>query len=234
MNATYGSAWRRRFGIAILAATFGAAGWALGEREGGSDATRTGSADRRAATAPQVSPPAGQPGAVIQRHADGTVSVHVDRVSAGWLLLELRRWGSVADAGGPAADQGTSAVTEPSYASPAEEDSAFVDVEFLERALAEGTETERYAALSQALEAGIDLPPELLRQTYGNDPSERVRLLAFTTHLDMVSDDRTEVRAVVQSGLYGSPAMQTEAQRRLSELEQYELALAEAPAQGMP
>jgi hypothetical protein len=233
MNAAHGSAWRRRFGIAILAATFGAAGWAFGERGRGSDATRTGIADPRAATAPQVSPPAG-PGAVIQRHADGTVSVHVDRVSAGWLLLELRRRGSVPDAGGPAADQGRSAVTEPSYASPAEEDSAFVDVEFLERALTEGTETERYAALSQALQAGIDLPPELLRQAYGNDPSERVRLLAFTTHLDMVSDDRTEVRAILQSGLYGSPAMQAEAQRRLSELEQYELALAEAPAQGVP
>ncbi len=233
MNAAPGSAWRRSLGIAILAATCGAAGWAFGERGRGSDATRTRIADPRVATVPQVSPPAGS-GAVIQRHADGTVSVHVDRVSAGWLLLELRRRGSVPDAGRPAADHGTSAFTGPSYASPAEEGSAPVDVEFLERTLTEGTEPERYAALSQALQAGIDLPPELLRQTYGNDPSERVRLLAFTTHLDMVSDDRTEVRAVVQSGLYGSAAMQTEAQRRLSELEQYELALAEAPAQGMP
>jgi hypothetical protein len=107
--------------------------------------------------------------------------------------------------------------------------------EVLTQTLAEGSESERYAALMRLLEAGVDLPPELLRQTYESNPSERVRLLAFSTYVDSVSDRRTEVRAALQSGLYdGSSAVQAEAQRRLAELERFERVLSETPPQGLP
>jgi hypothetical protein len=115
---------------------------------------------------------------------------------------------------------------------PADEDVGVVDATLLERTVAEGTESERQAALTRALQAGIDLPRELLRVTYGSDPSESVRLLAFTTYVDAVSDNRVEVRAALESGAYNdSPAVQAEAQRRLAELDSYERALAETPPQ---
>jgi hypothetical protein len=187
-------------------------------------------ADARVATVPRA-PAAGGPGAAIQPFADGTVSVHVDRVAVGWLLLELGSRGAVPEAAGPDATDGTVVVSE-SSCEPADEDPG-VDAEVLERTLAEGTESERHGALTQALQAGIELPPELLRQTYGSDPSESVRLLAFTTYVDAVSDDRAEVRAALESGAYnGSSAVQAEAHRRLAELEQYERMLVETPPQG--
>jgi hypothetical protein len=233
MNA-FTWAWHRWFGVAALAVASGTAGWALG-RQGhdGRDPAPAHMVHAYVATVLRA-PAAGGPGAAIQSFADGTISVHVDHVAVGWLLLELGSRGAVPDAAGPDATDGTVVVSE-SSCEPAEEDGGVVDTEFLERTLAEGTESERQAALTQALQAGIELEPEVLRQTYGSDPSESVRLLAFTTYVDTVSDDRAEVRAALQSGASnGSPAVQAEAQRPLAELEQYERAPAETPPQGLP
>jgi hypothetical protein len=148
------------------------------------------------------------------------------------LLLALGRRGAVPrGAVGPANDG--PAVSDSSY-EPADEDCGVVDVEVVTRTLAEGSESERYRALTQLLEAGIELPLELLQWTYASDSSETVRLLAFTAYVDSVSDDRAEARFALESGVYnGSSAVQAEAQRRLAELEQYEHVLAEIP-QGLP
>jgi len=105
----------------------------------------------------------------------------------------------------------------------ADEDPGVVHAELLERTLIEGTERERHGALTRALQTGIELPLELLQQTFLSDPSEDVRLLAFTTYVDAVSDDRPEVRKVLENGVYNdSSAVRAEALRRLDELERYE------------
>ena len=60
-----------------------------------------------------------------------------------------------------------------------------------------------------------------------------MRLLAFKAYVDAISDDRREVRALLESGAYDrSVAVQAESRRRLAELEQFELMLAAAPSQG--
>jgi hypothetical protein len=223
--------WRRWFGVAALAMTSGAAGWALGQ--GGHDGPAPAPpdiADARAA-APSRVPEARRHGAAIQVFADGSVSVHVDHVAAEWLLLELGRSSAVPPGAAGPANDGRAVVSDSSY----EPDCVGVDVDVLRRTLDEGSESERHTALTRLLEAGIDLPVELLQRTYANDPSEAVRLLAFTTYVDSVSDDRAEVRLALESGVYNdSAALQAEAQRRLTELEQYERVLAATPPQGLP
>ena len=226
--------WRRWFGIAALAAASGTSGWALGQHghdERGPAPEHT--VGMRGATV-RESPPTRGSGAAVQAFADGTVSVHVDRVAAEWLLRELGRRGAVQDAAGSIKTEDGVVIDEASCEL-AVQDTDVVHVELLERTLTEGSERERYDALTQALEAGIDLPPELLGRLYESDPSESVRLLAFTTYVDSVSDDRSQVRAALQSGVYdSSTAVQAEAQRRLAELERYELALSETRPQGLP
>jgi hypothetical protein len=233
MNYAFRRLRHRWFGVVAVAVASGTAGWALGQGHDEGRPAPVDSADARAAAVAPV-PAAHRSDPEIWSFADGTISVHVDRVAIGWLMSELTRKGGVPEVSGPVAADDTVAVSDPSC-EPADGGADDVDAERLERTLVEGTESERYAALTHALQAGVDLPPALLRQTYGSDPSESVRLLAFTTYVDSVSDDRTEVRAALQSGLYdSSSAMQAEAQRRLAELEQYERALAAASTQRVP
>jgi hypothetical protein len=226
--------WRRWFGVAALAMTSGAAGWALGQ--GGHDRPAPAPpeiADARAG-APSRVPEARRHGTAIQVFADGSVSVHVDHVTADWLLLELGRRGAVPPGTTGPANDGTAVVSDSSCES-ADEGCGVVDVEVLRRTLAEGSDSERYTALTRLLEAGIDLPLDLLQRIYESDAFEAVRLLAFTAYVDSVSDDRAEVRLALESGVYNdNSALQAEAQRRLNELEQYERVLAETPPQGLP
>ena len=99
--------------------------------------------------------------------------------------------------------------------------------------LTEGTETERHAALTEALQSESDVPPRMLEQTYVTDLSDNVRLLAFTAYVDAISDNRAKVRILLESGLYDiSAAVQAESRRRLAELERFELMLVEAPPLG--
>ena len=115
---------------------------------------------------------------------------------------------------------------------PADEDTSVLDLPLLERTLTEGTETERYAALTEALQSESDVPPRLLQQTYVTDLSDDVRLLAFKAYVDSISDDRAEVRNTLESGVYDmSAVVQAESRRRLAELESFELMLTEAPPQ---
>jgi hypothetical protein len=203
MNSTSGRAWRRRLAVAVLAATSGVAGWALGlHGYGGRGPVPAGGVDAPVARALSASS-VRWADAAMGSIADGSASVDVENAVPGSISCEP----SDADA---------------------------VDVEVVKRTLTEGTESERYAALTEALAAGIDLPPELLWQTYVSDLSASVRLLAFTTYVDSMSDDRAEVRAALQSAGYdGDSAVRNEAQRRLGELDQYERMLAEARAQGL-
>ena len=66
---------------------------------------------------------------------------------------------------------------------------ARINAEDLATAFTLGTDSERHAALTKALQYDIELPPDLLINAYVNDPSDDVRLLAFTTYIDSQSDD---------------------------------------------
>jgi hypothetical protein len=109
---------------------------------------------------------------------------------------------------------------------------AQIDAEDLATAFTIGTDSERHAALTKALQYDIELPPDLLINAYVNDPSDDVRLLAFTTYIDSVSDDVELVRAALQSATNNtSPIVQAEAYRRLDDLARYESGMAAAAAQ---
>lgn len=103
------------------------------------------------------------------------------------------------------------------------------------RAFWGGTEDDQYDALTQALQLGIDLPADLLRQAFETGPSERVRLLAFTTYLDGTTSDVESVREALVSGTVNtSAAVQAEARKRLEEFERYQEMIAATPPQGDP
>lgn len=115
------------------------------------------------------------------------------------------------------------------------ETQAHVSLESFATEFSNGTDGERLAALTQALQYGIEIQPQLLIDAYLNDPSEDVRLLAFTTYVDSVSDEVEVVRAALQSATNNtSPIVQAEADRRLAELTNYEAAVAATIAQDAP
>jgi hypothetical protein len=190
-----------------LALASGGAGWVMGQRE--PENREPASADSvatRVATLPWASQTRAP--AIAESSGDPAVSVHVvgdAKTTAG------------AGASCEAADQ----------------DTGVLDIALLERTLTEGTETERYAALTEALQSESDLPPRLLQQTYVTDLAESVRVLAFKAYVDSISDDRAEVRRMLESGVYDlSAAVQAESRRRLAELERFESMLAATPWQG--
>lgn len=208
MSTALNCAWRRRLAVAALALASGTTGWFLGQ--GGHDGREPASANgvaTRVATVPWMSETRVL-GATTEALGDSAVLGHVVVDDEATLV------------NGTSCDLG-------------DEGPGVLDVARLERTLTEGIETERFAALTAALQSGFDLPPRLLQQTYVNDLAESVRLLAFEAYVDSISDDRGEVRATLESGVYDkSAAVQAESRRRLAELEQYERMLAEAPSQG--
>lgn len=208
MSVASNCAWRRRLAVAALALVSGTAGWVLGHQ--GHDSRESASANQVATHVAAVSPALETRvgGATAESASDKAVPVHL------------------------VADDETTVVSE-SSCELADDGAGFLDVALLERALTEGTETERHAALTEALQSGFNLPPRLLQQTYVNDLSESVRLLAFKAYADSIADDRRKVRDTLESGVYDmSAAIQAESRRRLAELEQFELMLAAAPSQG--
>ena len=108
---------------------------------------------------------------------------------------------------------------------------ARINAEDLATALTRGTDSERHAALTKALQYDIALPPDLLINAYVNDPSDEVRLLAFTTYIDSQSDVEV-IRSALRSAMNNtSPIVQAEAQRQFDELTSYEAAVAAAKQQ---
>ncbi len=108
---------------------------------------------------------------------------------------------------------------------------ARINAEDLATALTFGTDTERLAALTKSLQYDIELPADLLINAYVNDPSDDVRLLAFTTYIDSQSDVEV-IRSALRSAMNNtSPIVQAEAQRQFDELTSYEAAVAAAKLQ---
>jgi hypothetical protein len=100
----------------------------------------------------------------------------------------------------------------------------------LQRAMLAGTDAERFDALQRLLSAGIEVPADQLLNMYTADPSEDVRLLAFTAYVEAVSSDPEAVRAALLSGTVNSSvAVQAEARARLADFASYQEQVAAAP-----
>jgi hypothetical protein len=105
-----------------------------------------------------------------------------------------------------------------------------LDPELLAASLAGGTDAERLAALTTALEYDVELPAERLIAAYENDASDQVRLLAFTTYVDTLATQVDAARAAMQAATGNtSDVVRMEAARRLDELAAYEAQMSLAP-----
>jgi len=178
--------------------------------------------------------PAAPPQSVMMLD-DGHVSIHVDNAPIVWLLQELDRQGAQLSAAVPVPPEDLAGSTPLLSSAPdaARPDSA--DRAHLAGTLGVGTEDDQYESLTQALQLGIELPADLLRQAFETGPSERVRLLAFTTYVDGLTSEVESVREALTSGTFStSAAVQAEARKRLEEFERYQELIAATPPQGDP
>jgi hypothetical protein len=83
------------------------------------------------------------------------------------------------------------------------------------RALREGTESERLAALQSANSVGAVLPADLLQQFIDSDPSDQVRLEAFKAYVNSHSNDADAVARELDVARYNqSAAVREESSRR--------------------
>ncbi|WP_298235437.1 hypothetical protein [uncultured Azohydromonas sp.] len=93
--------------------------------------------------------------------------------------------------------------------------------ERLARALRGGSEQQRYDALLQARSEGEPLPEAQLMQLMAQDPSERVRLLAFDNYIEAQSGDLDALRSGLQAVLrIPHTALQAKAREQLDGIEQ--------------
>jgi len=105
-----------------------------------------------------------------------------------------------------------------------------LDPELLAASLAGGTDAQRLAALTTALEYDVELPAERLIAAYEHDASDQVRLLAFTTYVDTLATQVDAARAAMQAATGNtSDVVRMEAARRLAELAAYEVQMTLAP-----
>lgn len=93
--------------------------------------------------------------------------------------------------------------------------------ERLARALRGGSEQQRYDALLQARSEGEPLAEAQLMQLMAQDPSERVRLLAFENYIEAQSGDLDALRAGLQAVMrIPHTALQAKAREQLDGIEQ--------------
>jgi hypothetical protein len=192
-----------------------------------SEATEPGSTTTAAAQSPAPVPAvtlATTPHAITV-NTDGTVSVHADNVSPEWLLGKLQH---ARDALPPRAGDASDGCKQPdrNQAGGSERERTL-------RALREGSDADRYAAMLGAEENAIDIPDDLLRSTIESDASDRVRLMAFARYAERLVGDPESLRELLTVAAYRySGALQAEARRQLNDLNEYEAMQANAPQQG--
>ncbi len=146
---------------------------------------------------------------------DGLITGHFDHVGRDWLVAALRTTSvdtSIApSSSGPVLDE---AITDPSA-------KAFT-VDEAVTALRNGSEPEQFDALTRAVQAGLDtdLPPRVLAATFQAGASDRLAMLAFSTYVDAVANDRDKARAAIGLGMESSSAsVREDAARRMAELD---------------
>jgi hypothetical protein len=225
-----------RVGLAVLAAVSGTAGWvACSLWHEFQHVTLPAAVPAAVSVEPQTSVTMAVPPQFVTMLGDGYVSVHVDNAPIVWLLQEFERHGVPLSIAAPASPRDFAGSTPLAFGGPDASEPDPADQAHLVDALRGGTEGDQYDSLTQALQLGIDLPADLLRQAFETGPSERVRLLAFTTYLDNTASDVESVREALASGTVNtSAAVQAEARKRLEEFERYQELIAATPPQGDP
>lgn len=196
MNATHGA------GALALAAASAALGWAL----------HTADVRPLQPSTPPSTPPADglsglspsplawpQPAqdqsadatdaATVRLHEDGRASVQARRQPPQWILDELCRQGAALR---PGACGGASISTAGGAANAAAA---------LAQALREGSEAQRYDALVQSRTAGMLVAEDELMRLMAEGPSERVRLAAFDSYMELKSGDVDHLRGGLQAVL---------------------------------
>jgi hypothetical protein len=166
---------------------------------------------------------------LIAVSSDGNVTLRVEQQPLEWVLEQIAAQSGWADVKSRARSATAAASTAPEAVVCA----APVDASQLLQAIERGSEPERFDGLLRARSEGVTVPEQTLRVLYENDASERVRLAAFESYLELRADSR-EARQVLEAALYlPSAAIQREARRRLDELHEMERADALA-VQGDP
>lgn len=209
----------RTFAWAAAVAVAAATGWfARGQ------ATPVGPAPLRLATAPVGAHAAAATTPLIAVSSDGNVTLRVEQQPLEWVLEEIakqsgrsevRMQKTVASSPSAATDDTAPAcdgVTPVPRLPPA-------DVARLMHAIERGSESDRFDGLLQARGDAITVPQATLRTMYETDASERVRLAAFETWLEVNGDRPDATRSALEAALLlPSEALQREARRRLDEL----------------
>lgn len=127
--------------------------------------------------------------ATVRLHEDGSASVQARRQPPQSILDELCRQGAALR---PGACGGASISTAGGAANAAAA---------LAQALREGSEAQRYDALVQSRTAGMLVAEDELMRLMAEGPSERVRLAAFDSYMELKSGDVDHLRGGLQAVL---------------------------------
>jgi hypothetical protein len=147
--------------------------------------------------------------AAVTLHADGSVSVRVERRAPAWVLAELCRQGARLPACAAAA---------PGAETPAP---AGLPPGPLEQSLGHASEQVRLQALQEAPLSGVPVPEAVLMRLMKSDPSERVRLEALEQLVELKSGSPDELRVALQAVLsIPSAALQARAREQLDGLDE--------------
>lgn len=201
MNATHGA------GALTLAAASAALGWALHTADvrplQPAAPMSTPSADGLSGLSPsplawpqpaQDQSADATDAATVRLHEDGRASVQARRQPPQWILDELCRQGAALR---PGACGGAGA----SPAGETARSDAHAAAAPLAQALRDGSEAQRYDALVQSRTAGVLVAEDVLMRLMAEGPSERVRLAAFDSYMELKSGDVDHLRGGLQAVL---------------------------------
>jgi len=233
--------------LAVTAGVSAAGGWVA---RGAATASPAGEAAapaqvRLAASPPGASADAGRP--LIAVSGDGQVTLRVEQQPLDWVLeqialqsgrADLRTATGVAPAAGPG--RVSTAPLPPAAEGDAEAPAMAcapmppTDAALLVRTIEQGGDDARIAALLRARGDGVPVPEPVLRSVLETAPSDRARLVALDSWLEMRAGDPMAERAALEAALLvPHEAVQREARQRLDDLNETERLDALA-AQGSP
>ena len=159
--------------------------------------------------------------------ADGLATLHVDQQPLAWVverIAEQAKWPELLERA--AAAKGV-ATQQPATAAPAVEAVADAGGPTAQRsrtvlaAMQRGTEPERWQALSDARTESVAVSDEQLRHIYETDASDRVRLEALESAVNLRDGDPQAQRKLLEVAQYvPNAAVQAEARRRLAEIDE--------------
>jgi hypothetical protein len=235
---------RRSIALAVTAAVSAGAGWmARGPAEPAA-APVAPLAAREAPARQPASDPAARP--LIAVSGDGQVTLRVEQQPLDWVLEQIAVQSGRSDvraAAGMATAASTPAVSLAAAPPQAEGDASEppacppvmpADARQLVRTIEQGADEDRIPALMRARTDGVPVPEPVLRTLIETAESDRVRLVALDSLLELRAGDPMAERAALEASLLvPNAAVQREARQRLDDLNETERLDALA-AQGSP